>query len=502
MRNYIAIFVIVLVFAGCQSNSSSGAASLPPVRAVTMDGSVSGSSQDTATVLSLSATSYDPQHPTRMAFDGDPATYWQPFRNSWGEGLMVVLAKPVKRNFRLVVSCADKYTGIEVYVNGEYYTRINSQDGVQLWCNDKKISSIYLKFMDNDVKVYEIKVGEGQGDAAVPLKLPQIVAAKVTASSELTPKPAYDPRQLFDGRLDFGWAEGVAGNGEGESFGAAFDAPHSVDGFYIANGYQRSEDHFKKNARVKTLGVYADGTLVKTVDLKDAMGYQYVALDAPVSCREVRFRIVSVYPGSKYEDTVVSEVKFSSGGRVIDVQTDLFPDISARTVAAARNTVLENFIDRNMRMHLDISSGHGHYYLLEINFRSNGSFAIWKNEETLGEGFTGEEAVYDGNWTIDSAGRNRAVVTIFGRKHILKKHSEFSDPYTSDMTSTVLTTIFSDKLVITPFVRSAGTANFADNAFLRSLSRFMTEPEQFEGCDFILSGQTINGLFPYDNQEI
>ena len=83
------------------------------------------------------------------------------------------------------------------------------------------------------------------------LQPPRGVSGRIQASSVLEPADSYHPGLLFDGRLDYGWAEGTAGTGAGESLTLTLDEPIEAVGLLLWNGYQRSTDHFRRTrARV------------------------------------------------------------------------------------------------------------------------------------------------------------------------------------------------------------------------------------------------------------
>ena len=67
------------------------------------------------------------------------------------------------------------------------------------------------------------------------------------------------------------------GPGIGESVTATFDRPVTVNAVEIWNGYQRSDDHFKKNARAKRIS-FGAGDKTQEFTLTDAMGPQKLTL--------------------------------------------------------------------------------------------------------------------------------------------------------------------------------------------------------------------------------
>lgn len=132
----------------------------------------------------------------------------------------------------------------------------------------------------------------------------------VTASSYLSEKNIkHVPDLIMDGDTTTAWVEGVDGNGEGESITFTFGDLYAVSDIKIWNGYQKSEDLYYKNARPAELELeFLDGS-TERISLQDtSSGFQEFALERHVTSY-VKVKIISTYEGSKYEDTVISEIE-------------------------------------------------------------------------------------------------------------------------------------------------------------------------------------------------
>lgn len=113
------------------------------------------------------------------------------------------------------------------------------------------------------------------------------------------------------------WVEGAPGPGIGEwiTYQFANDSPrmHTV---IISNGLVTSEGVWQANNRVKRLRLEENGVHVATLELADSMEDQFFKLPRVfghrVDGRSMRlaFVILEVYPGDRYEDTVISEIWF------------------------------------------------------------------------------------------------------------------------------------------------------------------------------------------------
>jgi hypothetical protein len=124
---------------------------------------------------------------------------------------------------------------------------------------------------------------------------------------------------LFDGIRETAWAEGKTGDGIGEYVAFSLDRPMCM--VAVQNGYLRSTvdlpekatwSFFEKNNRVKSLRLERDnGELVDSFDLEDTRELQYFFVDLPAG--SYRAVIGSVYPGTKWKDTCLGELRFYPG---------------------------------------------------------------------------------------------------------------------------------------------------------------------------------------------
>jgi hypothetical protein len=139
------------------------------------------------------------------------------------------------------------------------------------------------------------------------------------ASSTLKPmgEHRYDANQAHDLDYCHAWAEGVSGPGIGEwlTYQFANDSPrlHTVT---ISNGLVTSEPAWRANNRVKRLRVDENGLPVAILVLADSMADQTFKLPRLFGRRadgqplQLTFTILDVYPGTRDNDTVISEILF------------------------------------------------------------------------------------------------------------------------------------------------------------------------------------------------
>ncbi|MEH0158740.1 Hint domain-containing protein [Limibacter armeniacum] len=149
----------------------------------------------------------------------------------------------------------------------------------------------------------------------------------VTASSFLTAqgKNTYVPDNAHDLDLETAWVEGVDGYGIGEYLLYHFKATSPrITQIIVGNGYLKSEAAWRNNSRVKTLKMYVDDKPYALLHLKDersSQGFRISPLGKITDgadrdkLREepdwtIKFEIVDVYKGDKYDDVVISEIYF------------------------------------------------------------------------------------------------------------------------------------------------------------------------------------------------
>ncbi|MCD4784424.1 MAG: discoidin domain-containing protein [Candidatus Eremiobacteraeota bacterium] len=145
-----------------------------------------------------------------------------------------------------------------------------------------------------------------------------ITKQEIKSSSTLAPIKDYAPVNAFDGDKTTAWVEGAGGYGKGEwlSFNLSEKNKQGksrlfyLEKFGIRNGYTKSEDLFRKNNRVKTAIIeFSDGTR-KKIELKDMGEIQWFDVSPPVITGHFKLIIQSVYQGSNYNDTCISDIFF------------------------------------------------------------------------------------------------------------------------------------------------------------------------------------------------
>lgn len=132
-------------------------------------------------------------------------------------------------------------------------------------------------------------------------------------SSVLKPQfgHSYDVSNLFDDSTGTAWVEGAQGNGVGEWISVEFESLRRVKSIHVQNGYQKSNDIFQKNNRVRQLRVVFSGGETQTFILEDKISAQLFNV-RPVEAYWMKFIIDDVWAGNKYTDTAITKLLVTS----------------------------------------------------------------------------------------------------------------------------------------------------------------------------------------------
>lgn len=199
-------------------------------------------------------------------------------------------------------------------INGEYMWPYEIQylgDGLAITYESGPSGGSETLYVNGDYYIHPSDDLHTAWGEAVGMALPADAISSVTATSHLE-EPQYGfshtADNLIDGTLANAWVEGISGQGEGESVTLWLSGAYRVSGFTINAGYQKSESTYNNNSRPAVLeATFSDGTELD-ITLRDYNGQQVVEFPYPVSTSSIRLTIRSVYPGTTYQDTVISEI--------------------------------------------------------------------------------------------------------------------------------------------------------------------------------------------------
>jgi hypothetical protein len=149
----------------------------------------------------------------------------------------------------------------------------------------------------------------------------RVTPAGVTASSHYPEEDGatYDADHVTDGKLGTAWVEGDQGGGLGAWVELDLGGTKTVRSVKIWGGMEYSHDYWARGNRPKDVEVsFSDGSK-QTFTLTDDMKGQEFVLPAAKSTSVVRVKIRSIYDGTTWLDTAISEVQVfddSDGARI------------------------------------------------------------------------------------------------------------------------------------------------------------------------------------------
>lgn len=131
----------------------------------------------------------------------------------------------------------------------------------------------------------------------------------VQATSSLSEHDmTHDANRIMDGDLTKAWVEGADGDGIGENITFILDGTYKISGISISAGYQKTSELYAKNSRPKDITIeFSDGGQCQYC-LDDTYSNQIILFDEPVNSETIKIIIDSVYPGTTYTDTCISEI--------------------------------------------------------------------------------------------------------------------------------------------------------------------------------------------------
>jgi hypothetical protein len=140
----------------------------------------------------------------------------------------------------------------------------------------------------------------------------------VKASSSLHPEKGivYKAAKANDISYMTAWVEGKEDEGIGEYLEYYFkNKSPRVTKIIISNGYMKSEAAWKNNNRVKKMNFYVNGKLYGVLNLEDSRTDQVFDIGTFGHNKNgtdliMRFEILEVYKGDKFNDTAITEIYF------------------------------------------------------------------------------------------------------------------------------------------------------------------------------------------------
>ncbi|MCB1143864.1 MAG: discoidin domain-containing protein [Leptospiraceae bacterium] len=119
----------------------------------------------------------------------------------------------------------------------------------------------------------------------------------------------YVPENLFDNNPDTSWVESAPGDGIDEVISIQLDKIITISSITFRNGYGIPE-FWLLNNRVKEIEIATENQSY-TATLRDIPEDQTISIEKDMKGKHLSFRIKSVYKGTKFSDTALSEIKIA-----------------------------------------------------------------------------------------------------------------------------------------------------------------------------------------------
>ena len=120
----------------------------------------------------------------------------------------------------------------------------------------------------------------------------------------------YGVASLLDDSNFTAWFEGNKGLGVGQWILVDFGELRTIDEITLKNGYNKKENLYYNNSRVRTLSlVFSGGQKRRSLALKDQPGRQIFQIPGKIKARWVQLKIEAVIKGKKYSDTGLNELR-------------------------------------------------------------------------------------------------------------------------------------------------------------------------------------------------
>jgi len=222
------------------------------------------------------------------------------------------------------------------------------------------------------------------------------------------------------------WAEGEKGTGAGEAITFSFTEEMEISGFDIWNGYQRSAEHFKANAKLNEFEFFESSKPDDKVKMSvgPITDKQYVEFKKPLKGKEFILKATSVYAGEKYPDMVISELRLYMNKVPFIICTSLTEEGIENNIDKAIGTVLENVLDRCITNNYEEDMNGVFSYNRSITLRSDNTFVMYTGEYNDSKSTNDTlEIVADGNWELISTDHKTAKIRVFG------KYASLTDDY-------------------------------------------------------------------------
>lgn len=134
--------------------------------------------------------------------------------------------------------------------------------------------------------------------------------SSIVASSELvdTGGNVYGAVKMIDNDPSTSWQESESGGGEGSTVDITFAEVSQLSGIAFQLGSHRNEGNYAKNNRPKVLTISINGE-VCDYSFEDTFCWHTIVFEKPIETDSIHIEIKEIYPGTKWNDTCIAELK-------------------------------------------------------------------------------------------------------------------------------------------------------------------------------------------------
>lgn len=125
----------------------------------------------------------------------------------------------------------------------------------------------------------------------------------------------YAPKNLKDNKVSTVWVEGESGSGLGTWVKVDLDGTQTVSKIKIWNGNWYTADFWQRHNRMKDIEVELSDGSKHEFTLTDKMEPEVIKLPKATATKYVKIRYTSIYKGSTFNDTCISEVQVHDASR-------------------------------------------------------------------------------------------------------------------------------------------------------------------------------------------
>lgn len=263
------------------------------------------------------------------------------------------------------------------------------------------------KFMRSDtVSISEIMLFDKKNNR-IMVKNPMICRAKIKTPQALSPEHAYGKQHLFDLKKENAFIAKSLEDATKQRFDFYFDSAVTISGLELLNGYQRSKSLFDNNLRIQKIIIGCHKTFFDTLDIKNTIEPQHVALKKPRTSQHFFFIVDSVYE-AKFDNLAISEFYFYNDKQLIII-------LPKNRYKIKENNEKPHFTGKALKNYTNRNNDN---ILLEklCFFRKNYILYASKTAYSNLNRTDGKKIVWEGNWSIETDYGDSLRVHIFGNE--------------------------------------------------------------------------------------